>query len=64
MATTLTATYQAGTTTEPPSVLLQVTGAPSLPPKYVQDTTTTDDGWTGSAGISRTTHVRCASARP
>lgn len=52
MPTTLTATYQAGTSTLPPRVLLQVTGAPSLTASYTSNFAASVDGWTGSAGTT------------
>lgn len=53
MATALACTYQAGTGTDPPRVLLQVTGAPTLTVPYLSAFSVGNvDGWTGSAGTS------------
>lgn len=49
MPTALAATYQAGTASAPPSVLLQVTGAPGKPVSaYASTFAATLDSWTGS----------------
>lgn len=55
MATALSATFQAGNTTDPARVLLQVTGAPAPPVTvYASNFAATVNGWTGSAGTSLT----------
>lgn len=48
MATALAATFQAGTTTDPPRCLLQVTGAPAPTYPYTGAFSTTDDSWTAT----------------
>jgi hypothetical protein len=49
MVTALAATYQAGTVAAPPSVLLQVTGAPGKPVSvYTSTFAATLDSWVGS----------------
>jgi hypothetical protein len=50
MPTALTATYQAGTTTDPARVALAVSGAPTLTPPYQSNFAAGVDGWTVGSG--------------
>lgn len=52
MPTTLTATPQPGTGLTPPSVLLQVTGAPNPPTNAYASNFATVDGWAAGTGMT------------